>query len=193
MHEAVQLEQLTPARDRRRNPRFICGGEAKVVSLPLEGSFFPGAVRDLSLGGCCIEMASPLPCGARAEVLMRVQESCFRALGQVRAVRNPSGICMEFLRLSARGQNILAELIAELARLREIVERLKDARNEISPELLHSLLWRPNLAPSTMLGTSLTVGTVLSPQPAERTSLILPGTTPSREEELETIPLDLFI
>jgi hypothetical protein len=42
----------------------------------------------------------------------------FRAMGHVRAVRERSGISMEFLRMSAGGYSMLADLIADLERPR---------------------------------------------------------------------------
>ncbi len=138
-------ELTTRNEDRRRNPRFHCGGEAKIVLLPSDGILFPGRVLDLSLGGCCIETVPPFPCGGKAEVLLHVNTSSFRAVGEVRGMRDGMKICMEFLRLSARGRDLLAELIAQLARVRATMNALKRAglnnnQGETDPELVRRYL-----------------------------------------------------
>lgn len=123
--------------DRRRSPRVSCAGLARIISLPSEGLCLPGKVRDLSLGGCGIETVSPLEGGTRAEILLRVNASSFRAVGRVRVVRVPSLIGVEFLQLSASGKDMLAELIRELARQQAIASTLRAARREPDPEMLN--------------------------------------------------------
>jgi hypothetical protein len=120
--------------DRRRSPRFSCGGQARIVCLPSDGILLAAKIRNLSLGGCGIQTVSPLECGTRAEILLRVNGSFFRAIGQVRAARCPSGIGMEFIGLSAGGQDMLVELIRELARRHAIASMLRAARREPDPK-----------------------------------------------------------
>jgi hypothetical protein len=98
-------KRLLPDDDRRRSPRFICGGLAKILCLPSDGIYLAGKVRDLSMNGCGIETVSPLECGARAEILLQVSDTSFRAIGQVKAVRGPGGIGMEFIQLSSGGHD----------------------------------------------------------------------------------------
>ena len=104
--------------ERRRNPRFACGGRARIVSLPFNGVALSGKILDLSLGGCFIETAQPLQRGTLVEVIVQVDASSFRALGRVKDSRDRSGAALEFLQLSAGGRDMLHELIAQLARLR---------------------------------------------------------------------------
>ena len=132
----IMRDDLSENEDRRRSPRFSCSGPARIISLPSEGVLVSGRLRDLSLNGCGIETDSPLECGARAEILVRVNASSFRAVGQVRAIRVPFRIGLEFIRLSAGGQGILAELIRELARQQAIASVLRAARREMDAELL---------------------------------------------------------
>ncbi len=120
--------------DRRRSPRFTCGGQARIVCLPADGILLAAKIRNLSLGGCSIQTVSPLECGTRADILLRVNGSSFRAISQVRAVRWPSGIGLEFIRLSAGGQNMLVELIRELSRQQAIASALSSARREPDPK-----------------------------------------------------------
>jgi hypothetical protein len=89
--------------ERRRTPRFNCGGHAKISFLPSDGIFLPGKIRDLSLGGCCLDTNLPIEFGSRAEVLVRVNAASFRAVGIVKALRSDSVAGIEFVRLSTGG------------------------------------------------------------------------------------------
>jgi hypothetical protein len=128
---------LSESRDRRRSPRFACGGQARIVYLPSDGELVAGRLRDLSLGGCGIETVSPLACGTRAELLVRVNASSFRAVGQVRAIRVPFGIGVEFVQLSAGGQDMLVDLVRELERQQAIAKVLRAARRGPDEEVLN--------------------------------------------------------
>jgi hypothetical protein len=153
--------------ERRHSPRFSCAGDAKIICLPSDGIFLPGTVRDLSLGGCCIQTISPLECGARAEVLMRVNTSSIRAVSQVRAIRDRCAIGMEFLLLSASGHDLLAELIAQLARLQALTNALRSERREIDPEWLFRQLQRQKLQAVLLSGRFPVVETSEIPRPPE--------------------------
>ena len=112
---------LDPGNDRRRVPRYYCGGLARISCLPLYGSLLTARLRDLGLGGCCVECPVTLPLldlGVRTEILVEANSWSFRALAHVRAIRGHSGISMEFARMSAGGSSMLADLIAELEELR---------------------------------------------------------------------------
>jgi hypothetical protein len=112
------MPEKTNADDvRPRSPRFSCGGVAKISLLPSNGIFVPGKIRDLSLGGCCVDTPMPIECGARAEILVHVNSASFRAVGEVRGIRGNSEAGIEFVYLSRGGKDLLADLIAELARL----------------------------------------------------------------------------
>jgi hypothetical protein len=105
--------------DRRRVPRYPCGGVAQISSLPLYGSLLTVKVRDLGLGGCCIECAENIPLldlGTRAEIVVNVNSWFFRARAHVKSIRGLSGISMEFTRMSAGASRMLADLIADLHR-----------------------------------------------------------------------------
>jgi hypothetical protein len=128
------MRELMPDRlspqgvNRRRSPRFGCSGLANIVCLPSDGALLRGTIRNLSLGGCFIETGLLLPCGAQTEILARVEASSFRALAQVRAVLGHSGICVEFVRLSAGGEDMLVELVRHLAKVRAITTAMGSAR-----------------------------------------------------------------
>jgi hypothetical protein len=120
--------------DRRASPRFSCGGQVAISCLPSEGIVLPGKIRDLSLGGCCVDTTLPIARGARAELFVRVNAASFRAVGEVRAIRAHSGACLEFVQLSAGGKGVLADLVRELARLQAVMNDIKSTRREIDPE-----------------------------------------------------------
>jgi PilZ domain-containing protein len=153
--------------ERRHSPRFSCAGDAKIICLPSDGIFLPGTIRDLSLGGCCIQTISPLECGARAEVLMHVNTSSIRAVSQVRAIRDSSAIGMEFLLLSASGRDLLAELITQLARLQALTNTLRSERREIDPEWLFRQLQRQKLRAVLLTERFPAVETSEIPRPPE--------------------------
>lgn len=102
------------------------------MSLPWEGALLWGRLCNLGFGGCYIETVSPLECGARAEIVLRVNALSMRAIGQVRAVRDHSGIGVEFVRMSAGAYSTLAELMEELERLRTVVRAPRPAGREDS-------------------------------------------------------------
>src|ERR1019366_2474654 len=105
-----------------------------ISCLPSEGIVLPGKIRDLSLGGCCVDTTLPIARGARAELFVRVNAASFRAVGEVRAIRSHSGACLEFVQLSAGGKGVLADLVRELARLQAVMNDIKSTRREIDPE-----------------------------------------------------------
>ena len=116
--------------DRRRSPRVICSGLAKIISLPSDGITVPCKILNLSLGGCGIKTDLPLQDQTRAEILLHVNGSSFRAACQVRTLRPPHSIGLEFLHLSALGQDMLKELIRELAKQRAIATTLRTGRRK---------------------------------------------------------------
>lgn len=94
----------------------------------------PGKILDLSLGGCCVKSALPIQRGERAEIVVRVNAASFRVLGEVRAVRDGSGTCIEFVQLSARGKDLLGDLVTDLAKLQTVMNKLKSARRDMDEE-----------------------------------------------------------
>jgi hypothetical protein len=119
---------------RPRNPRFSCGGLAKISVLPSDGTFLSAKIRNLSLGGCCVNTPVPIECGARAEIIVHVNSASFRAVGEVKGIRGNSEAGIEFVYLSRGGKDLLADLIAELARLQAFINHLKAARRDAEME-----------------------------------------------------------
>ena len=119
---------------RPRNPRFSCGGVAQISLLPSNGIFLSGKILDLSLGGCCVDTPVPIERGARAEIVVHVNSSSFRAVGEVRGIHGNSEASIQFIYLSRGGKDLLADLIAELARLQALINQLKAARRDAESE-----------------------------------------------------------
>jgi hypothetical protein len=160
--------------DRRRIARYSCRGLAQITCLPSVGSLFKGRLRDLGLGGCCVEnveTTSPFDLGAKTEILIEVDSWIFRAMATVKALRDRSAMSMEFVRMSAGGYNRLADLIADLQRPRPA----QFARRPPEPTVWNKLeasLERANpatLREVTPVSTDsiAIVGTVMPPQPTE--------------------------
>ena len=76
----------------------------------------------------------PIDRGARTEIVVRVNAASFRAVGEVRAVRGALGAGLEFVHLSASGKDMLASVVAELARLQSAINKLKSARREMDAQ-----------------------------------------------------------
>jgi PilZ domain-containing protein len=188
------MSLFTPGdEDRRRSPRFSCGGEAKIVCLPSNGLSLPGRMRDLSLGGCCVETASALDCGVRTEIVVRVNSASFRAVSQVRAIRDRFGVGMEFVHLSARGKDMLADAVERLARLQALMNQLRSARRGLEAEMLLRELECEGFY-SIQLNQHLPV---LKAVPSEERREEAPRSADSEplivEAQADTIPVDLFV
>jgi hypothetical protein len=162
--ETPHPEWLAGASDRRRVPRFSCSGQAQIACLPLSGALLRGTVRDVGLGGCCIEGIETIfrfDLGAPTEILVEVNSWFFRAMAQVRAVRGCSGISMEFVRMSAGGYSMLAELVADLERPRAAGTRQRRLLEQ-SPQLLRG---KPGRG-SELSRQIVIAGTIVPAQPA---------------------------
>jgi len=130
MPEPGQPESLPSTGDRRRSRRYGCSGPVQIMGLPWQGALLWGKLSNLGLGGCYIETISPLGWGAQAEIVLRVNDWSMRAIGQVRAVHDHSGIGMEFVRMSTRAHRTLAELMEEMERFRAAMRSRPIGREE---------------------------------------------------------------
>jgi len=106
--------------ERRRSSRYRCSGLAEVFRIPTTGTTVKATVSDLSLHGCRILTDFSLESGVPLDLLLRVKSISFRASGNVKVVRGPAEIGIEFNHMSAGGQRRLTELLAELDRLSSI-------------------------------------------------------------------------
>jgi hypothetical protein len=179
-------------KDRRRNPRFSCGGHAKIMRLPSNGIFLPGKIIDLSLGGCYVDTALPIDCGVRAEIMVHVNAASFRAIGEVKAIRGRSGASIEFVRLSSGGKDMLADLIAELARLQAVMNKLKSAHREVDAESFREELVDGNLQPMMRSPRFSFRGTILSAETSQPSTASSVKNDRIIEAQPLVITVDLF-
>ena len=173
MPERTDADAARADNDRRRSTRFTCGGDAKISLLPSDGIFLPGKILDLSLGGCCVDTTLSIHCGVRAEIVVRVNAASFRAVGEVRAIRGRSGAGVEFVHLSTGGKDLLEDLVAELARLQEVMNKLRSARRETDTESFRRQLEDGRLQAAMLSERFPFLGTILpgeNPEPNQSAS-----------------------
>jgi hypothetical protein len=188
-------ERTAAEEDRRRSPRFSCGGQAKINCLPSSGVILPGMIRDLSLHGCCLDIPQPFDCGVRAEIIVRVNAQSFRAVGEVKAIRGPSTAGMEFVHLSTGGKDMLADLITELARLQAVMNKLKSARREMDAESFRGQLENGRRQAAMLSRRFPFRGTILTAENAGESSelqVASAGQDLSAETQPLVISVDLF-
>ncbi len=189
--EKANAENDPSANDRRRSPRFSCGGIAEIICLPSTGLIVPGSIRDLSLHGCWVETSRPMDCGAQAEVVLRVNSASFRALGEVKAIRGKSGSGFEFVRLSAGGKDMLADLVTDLAKLHALISKLKSDRRAMDAELLSEELKAGKISASAFRERFEFLRTTSRAGDAGREQTESAGADPFDDERL-VVPVDLF-
>jgi PilZ domain-containing protein len=112
--ENIERVPATEGRERRRTIRYGCEGDVEVCKVPSTG-MRKGKLRNLSLGGCYIELELPYATPTYVEVMMRVHGHSFRVTGTVRKTHK-AGIGVEFDKLSSGARHLLSELITELDR-----------------------------------------------------------------------------
>jgi len=98
-----------PAKERRKYPRQPCRIEA-VVSTEDSSVRLPGRVTDLSLGGCYVEMLSPLPERSLIEISMNPGDTVIHALGQVQTSQMGLGMGVSFTAVSPEDHEKLRKL-----------------------------------------------------------------------------------
>ncbi len=185
-------ERNTANNDRRRSPRFSCDGHAKISRLPSDGISVPGKVLDLSLHGCRVDTTLPIDCGVRVEIVARVNAASFRVVGDVKAIRGRSEACIEFVHLSAGAQEMLADLVAELARLQAVLNDLKSACRDTDPEAFRRQVDYRRLQAAMLSERFPFLGTILPAESSEPDHVASAGKELSKEGQALLIPDDLF-
>jgi hypothetical protein len=195
MAEQTTAVPSRPDKERRRSPRFNCGGYVEINWLPSNGIYVPGQVRDLSLNGCCIDTKTPIDAGMRAEIFVRVKANSFRAVGEVRVIRDGSGAGIEFVRLSAGGKELLEDLVGELAKLQAAIDKLKSDGDVLDPESFRKEMDYRKLQ-AEMLSTRFPFLATLVPGGAEESETPVQSTSGEKillvERRPLVISLDLF-
>jgi hypothetical protein len=100
--------------DRRKSPRYKCEGSARIQEIGKSVSTW-AKFSDISLHGCYVETASPLP--VRASLSLRLEARGFRieANGDVRVSYPGLGMGVSFYRITEEDRERLRQLIGLLA------------------------------------------------------------------------------
>ncbi len=177
---------------RPRNPRFSCGGVAKISLLPSNGLFLSGKLLDLSLGGCCVDTPVPIERGARAEIVVHVNSSSFRAVGEVRGIHGNSEAGIQFIYLSRGGKDLLADLVAELARLQALINQLKAARRDAESESFRKQLESGKLLAAMWRKRLRSLEGLVPAESSETDEVPSAGGDPGKEAQPLVTPVRLF-
>ena len=109
------------ANERRSSPRYQCTGS---VELRAEGGLrLWGTLRDISLHGCYVEMATTFPVGKQVNLALESGGVWVRAGATIRASYPSLGMGMCFIELAATQQLHLKEILAASAENRAILSR----------------------------------------------------------------------
>jgi hypothetical protein len=177
---------------RPRNPRFSCGGLAKINVLPSNGIIVSAKIRNLSLGGCCVDTPVPIESGARAEIVVHVNAASFRAVGEVKGNRRNSEAGIEFVYLSRGGKDLLADLVAELARLQAFINHLKAVRRETEAEEFRKHLESGKLLASMWRDRLRSLEGLVPAESSETGQVSSAGGESSKGEQPLVTPVRLF-
>jgi hypothetical protein len=109
--------KLSGIRDRRYALRFPFSAKAELVDLD-SGARAEGTTSDLSLGGCFVCSARPLPLKARARMTLTSQGETLEALVVVRIVKPRIGMGIEFIDLAEQHSAVLSKWIERIRRKR---------------------------------------------------------------------------
>jgi hypothetical protein len=100
--------------DRRRHPRYPCSGGAEVRQQGVDSRIW-ARLTDISLGGCYLEIMSPLPMLTYVNLVLTLDEQRAAAKGQVVVSHPHFGMGIQFIDLSAADRQMLQNWIAALA------------------------------------------------------------------------------
>ena len=86
-------------KERRQFPRRICAIEAELTAEGYSVGI-PVKIADISLGGCYIEMFSPLPRNSLVELSLKLDDSTLHVSGKVRSSQTGFGMGIAFTSMS---------------------------------------------------------------------------------------------
>lgn len=119
-HE-TKTATATPAPDaqeRRNTRRYQCAGS---VELRVGGARLWGTLRDISLHGCYVEMATTFPVGTEVNLALESGGVWVRAGATVRATYPSLGMGMSFTELATTQELHLKEILTAAAQRRAIL------------------------------------------------------------------------
>src|SRR5215469_8456781 len=108
-HSDPEKKAAPPVDERRRFPRHECRLEAQVWAAD-SSVRLKGKVSDLSIGGCFVEMLSPLPVDTEAELAFTIGTATLHVCGKVRVSQPGFGMGIEFTQMGSRGRENLRRL-----------------------------------------------------------------------------------
>jgi len=111
---AGRMDSSAQQQERRRHPRFNCAGTANILENGSAVSI-TGRVNELSLGGCYIEMMSPLRSGTSLNLVLDVSGRKVKVDGIVRNSQPTFGMGVEFIRMEPAEAEKLHALVCELS------------------------------------------------------------------------------
>ena len=101
--------------DRRKHPRYPGnGGGAEVRQQGVDSRIW-ARLTDISLGGCYLEIMSPLPVLTYVSLVLTLEEQRLQAKGQVVVSHPHFGMGIQFIDLSAADRQMLESWITALA------------------------------------------------------------------------------
>jgi hypothetical protein len=99
--------------ERRQNPRRRCSLSVELHPATQENRIW-GRVSDISLGGCFVEMSSPLKEGTQLRLALWIEEKKIWVLGKVAGLRLGSGVGIQFLEMKDEDRENLKRYIESL-------------------------------------------------------------------------------
>jgi hypothetical protein len=101
--------------ERRKHPRYpVSGGGAEVRQQGVDARIW-ARLTDISLGGCYLEIMSPLPVLTYVSLVLTLEEQRLQAKGQVVVSHPHFGMGIQFIDLSAADRKMLESWLAALA------------------------------------------------------------------------------
>jgi PilZ domain len=98
--------------ENRKHLRFKCHNSVELHTE--EGASFWATIADLSVGGCYIEMALPLPKGSKVRVGIWIEETKLWADSEVAYSTPGFGVGMKFVRISDADRQRLTQFLETL-------------------------------------------------------------------------------
>jgi hypothetical protein len=113
-HAAIERREMQRREEeRRRHPRFNCAGTAQMWETGSEVAI-GGRINEISLGGCYVEMMSPLRTGTALRLNLAVSGRNVQLEGVVRTSQPTFGMGVEFIRMAPSEADKLHAVVAEL-------------------------------------------------------------------------------
>jgi PilZ domain-containing protein len=102
---------MQPNRPRARRFPFVTNVEVTDLQSEIQTI---DQISDLSLFGCQVEAAKPLPAGTRVRIRIVHKGETFAAMGKVANVRPNAGMGIVFTGIEEDAQSVLEKWVAEL-------------------------------------------------------------------------------